>query len=361
MMEPLSNKCCSTSSETSQDNQPQPHAAQVGEHTETKSTGNEERHIDHQEGAPAADAQLYLGHSCFVQTGQTLQQPVPTTQSTATTQCQWPQPQYSNGVYTAAMQLERAGRGNLQYMSQFGGSDVASVAAAQAQLHYPTQLQYCDAGSLPIAGQPQYPQYSAQQQVYLQQLFQLQNLQQLYRQEIAQFNPYQPTSTLYATRDINPPYQQSLDADTSNKNFIHHNPQHSSLNGGSSENPSLHIREINNNDVLCGRGGVTNVHLGNKAFRLMVKEFQSKYVHAKKKEKIDVAGKIVEKVRNLDPPGRFLKKCVPTGYWLDIGDMQAKEKTMQALREGAPRIRRQLKEEASLVEGEGVATESVNT
>lgn len=48
---------------------------------------------------------------------------------------------------------------------------------------------------------------------------------------------------------------------------------------------------------------------------------------------------MVEAVRNQSPPGRFLQKDGKTGLWNDIGDGRAREKTSQALREGAPVIR----------------------
>jgi hypothetical protein len=102
------------------------------------------------------------------------------------------------------------------------------------------------------------------------------------------------------------------------------------------------IMDINNNDVLCGRGGATNSHVGNREFRKLVKKFKDKYLSAKKKDKPAVAAEVVEVIRKLDPPGRFLKKDKDSGYWLDIGDLRAKEKTSQALREGAPLIRKQM-------------------
>eukprot|EP00557_Chaetoceros_sp_GSL56_P011969 CAMPEP_0176476832 /NCGR_PEP_ID=MMETSP0200_2-20121128/275_1 /TAXON_ID=947934 /ORGANISM="Chaetoceros sp., Strain GSL56" /LENGTH=512 /DNA_ID=CAMNT_0017872553 /DNA_START=3350 /DNA_END=4885 /DNA_ORIENTATION=+ len=102
------------------------------------------------------------------------------------------------------------------------------------------------------------------------------------------------------------------------------------------------IKDINDNDVLCGRGGATNSHCGNRSYRKLVKKFKDKYLKAKKKEKPSVAAEVVEIIRNLNPPGRFLKKDKETGWYLDIGDARAKEKTSQALREGAPLIRRQM-------------------
>ena len=62
------------------------------------------------------------------------------------------------------------------------------------------------------------------------------------------------------------------------------------------------------------------------------------YVNCPKREKPLIARRIVEAVRNQTPPGRFLSKD-SKGMWNDIGDGRAREKTSQALREGAPVIR----------------------
>lgn len=63
---------------------------------------------------------------------------------------------------------------------------------------------------------------------------------------------------------------------------------------------------------------------------------------AAKKDKPAVAAIIVRRIREKD--GRFLKRVdlSPNGQvlWVDIGDEKAKEKTCQALREGAPDVRR---------------------
>jgi len=92
------------------------------------------------------------------------------------------------------------------------------------------------------------------------------------------------------------------------------------------------------NDVLCGRGGLTNHHPGNIFFRRLVRIKQEAYLLASKRDKAGVAREIVELVRTLVPPGRFLKKD-EKGMWVDIGDRKAREKTSQALREGAPELR----------------------
>ena len=61
-----------------------------------------------------------------------------------------------------------------------------------------------------------------------------------------------------------------------------------------------------------GRGGATNSHSGNRAFRALVKKFQGKYLQAKKRDKPAVASKIVEIIRQRG--GRFLRRCDNHGY-----------------------------------------------
>lgn len=58
-----------------------------------------------------------------------------------------------------------------------------------------------------------------------------------------------------------------------------------------------------------------------------------------------ISRSIVEAVRNLNPPGRFLEKDLNTGLWFDVGDKKAVEKTSQALRDGAANLRKQLSED----------------
>lgn len=96
------------------------------------------------------------------------------------------------------------------------------------------------------------------------------------------------------------------------------------------------------NDVLCGRGGGTNHHPGNKQYRKLVEDRKRDYVNSSKRGKPLLSRSIVEAVRKQDPPGRFLTKDDKTGLWYDIGDQKAREKTAQALREGAPDIRKEI-------------------
>ncbi|KAL3942467.1 MAG: hypothetical protein SGBAC_003351 [Bacillariaceae sp.] len=89
---------------------------------------------------------------------------------------------------------------------------------------------------------------------------------------------------------------------------------------------------INQNDVLCGRGGATNTHIGNKLFRSIVSEYQEEYLRARKKEKALIAMRVVERIRQNG--GRFLKRDSASDMWVEVPSKKALGKTGQALREG---------------------------
>lgn len=72
---------------------------------------------------------------------------------------------------------------------------------------------------------------------------------------------------------------------------------------------------------------------------------QELYVTSTKRQKMQISRSIVEAVRSMDPPGRFLEKEPETGLYNDIGDKKATEKTSQALRDGAATLRKQLSED----------------
>mmetsp|Transcript_48934 Transcript_48934/g.59012 ORF Transcript_48934/g.59012 Transcript_48934/m.59012 type:complete len:288 (-) Transcript_48934:220-1083(-) len=93
------------------------------------------------------------------------------------------------------------------------------------------------------------------------------------------------------------------------------------------------IEGFRNNDVILGRGGRTNKHIGNRQFRALVSKFRSSYIVADKLDKSPIARFIVGNVRSLNPPGRFMKYD-DFGQWYDVGNKRAVEKTTQALREG---------------------------
>ena len=78
------------------------------------------------------------------------------------------------------------------------------------------------------------------------------------------------------------------------------------------------IEHPSDNDVLSGRGGRINNHSGNIHFRKLVTEEKAKYISLNKKmDKKYIAIDIVDQIRKLEPPGRFLKK--DGLHWYEIG------------------------------------------
>jgi len=94
----------------------------------------------------------------------------------------------------------------------------------------------------------------------------------------------------------------------------------------------LHQDTVGVDDVLLGRGGRTNSHVGNKRYRTIVADYQSEYLEARKKDKILIARRIVALVK--ERGGRFLKQGPTDQTWMEVPDKRATEKTSQALREG---------------------------
>jgi hypothetical protein len=104
-------------------------------------------------------------------------------------------------------------------------------------------------------------------------------------------------------------------------------------NKGPENASTVPVKDFTSQDVLFGRGGLTNTHPGNRRFRDIILLHRPDYVRAIKIEKPNVARRIVRAIRYGSPPGRFLKKDPKNGMWYDVGDRHAAEKTSQALRE----------------------------
>jgi len=92
------------------------------------------------------------------------------------------------------------------------------------------------------------------------------------------------------------------------------------------------------NDVLMGRGNFCNKFTGNERFRALVRKHRVAYVACPKPLKGKFSRMIVDEVRGLNPPGRFLEQDSKTKLWRSIGKRRELRKTRQALREGAPEI-----------------------
>lgn len=102
------------------------------------------------------------------------------------------------------------------------------------------------------------------------------------------------------------------------------------------------LYEKHSHDVLLGRGGSTNNHIGNRNWRALVASLKHFHITLPKRQKAILSKSIVRAVRSQNPPGRFLEKDVETNLWYDVGDSRAIQKTAQALREGARDIRQTL-------------------
>lgn len=100
------------------------------------------------------------------------------------------------------------------------------------------------------------------------------------------------------------------------------------------------ITTYTDRDVLCGRGGGTLRHAGNKKYRNLIKSSKPVYLISSKNEKTAISRSIVAAIRRAN--GRFLERSKNMQYYYDIGDAKATEKTSQALREGQPKLRKRM-------------------
>jgi hypothetical protein len=91
------------------------------------------------------------------------------------------------------------------------------------------------------------------------------------------------------------------------------------------------------NDILLGRGGNNNKHVGNEQLRVMALGRVQSYMNATKTLKTRMVNELVASVRSLDPPGRFLRQD-STGQWFDAGNKFAKEKASQVFRDAMVKI-----------------------
>lgn len=85
-------------------------------------------------------------------------------------------------------------------------------------------------------------------------------------------------------------------------------------------------------DVLFGRGGRSNHHIGNKVYRDIVTAQQDRYRACDKHDKTRVAQAIVDRVHN-EIGGRFLELDPTSGKWFLVPNVVARRKVGQALRE----------------------------
>jgi len=92
----------------------------------------------------------------------------------------------------------------------------------------------------------------------------------------------------------------------------------------------IYIDTLLDNDILCGRGGKSNHHPGNKRYRKVVRDFKQIYRAASQKaHKTDLSRAIVQHC--VQQGGRFVKQEGNRYYVLT--QAEARKKTSQALRE----------------------------
>ena len=85
-------------------------------------------------------------------------------------------------------------------------------------------------------------------------------------------------------------------------------------------------------DVLLGRGGRANNHVGNKRYLELKDAMQERYMAADKNEKTEISQELVDIIRN-EYKGRFLKLDPDTNQWYEVDNHLARKKASQTLRE----------------------------
>ena len=115
-----------------------------------------------------------------------------------------------------------------------------------------------------------------------------------------------------------------------------------------SSSPTEIIIDVHNNDIIGGRGSLPLRHPGNISYRKIVNSNKQAYIKSMKNDKLRLSKSIVAAIR--ETGGRFLERVSPHNKdedgtpvaYRDIGDRRAIEKTSQALREGQPKLKRQM-------------------
>ena len=93
-----------------------------------------------------------------------------------------------------------------------------------------------------------------------------------------------------------------------------------------------YIDQVLETDVLCGRGGKTNNHGGNKRYRQVIDDMKVMYKSTQDKGlKTDLSRAIVEHVYSYG--GRFVKRDEKMDRYYVLPKSEARLKTSQALRE----------------------------
>lgn len=77
-------------------------------------------------------------------------------------------------------------------------------------------------------------------------------------------------------------------------------------------------------------------------YRNLIQHYKLDYIIGNQQEQKPIAINILDSIHGLDPSGRFLELNQESDIWFEVDDGKALRKIRQALREGAPEIRKQI-------------------
>jgi hypothetical protein len=122
-------------------------------------------------------------------------------------------------------------------------------------------------------------------------------------------------------------------------------PPHLSSSISSSLSTSTLITNLQENDIVCGRGATTIFQKGNQTFRNVILKYQTLYLCSTRLDKPKIACKVLKIVMSYG--GRFVRrsKAVVSSsavVWEQLTERKAYQKICQSLRESAPELRRKM-------------------
>ena len=132
------------------------------------------------------------------------------------------------------------------------------------------------------------------------------------------------------------PGAKAISSCSENESMAGDSPMHTSVaEMAESSTTTGEVVEPNERDVLCGRGGFINKHVGNIVYRKVVDYNKAIYKQVPKRHRILVSQSIVQTIEKHG--GRFLQPVSGQGRknqeWTCIQFRRAVQKTSQALRE----------------------------
>mmetsp|Transcript_7645 Transcript_7645/g.11365 ORF Transcript_7645/g.11365 Transcript_7645/m.11365 type:complete len:651 (-) Transcript_7645:111-2063(-) len=123
------------------------------------------------------------------------------------------------------------------------------------------------------------------------------------------------------------------------------------------------IRESTPNDVIVARGREASDFEGNRQFQAIIASFKDEFSNLSpySRARANVARRVVNCVRQKNPPGRFLKEDSASGLWYDAGDEEALKMTMITLRSLSRAAKRAAKKVARVEEEQRAHSDSLKT